>query len=315
MTSTGFFKRDKSDYKLLIYNKPFRKRMKWIRLKPVWISIDKYNPKKITPRRVSWSESDMNKLFDYIKDNYNHFEDHILYDHADSKLHDRLHGRFFNNDYYCLLWKENTKLPIDLFLPDKESTDLCVPYIVADWILVSISDDPIILDEYGFEFKNPEDFYSKSEMWVIKEFIFPFIKRYKELLLKNWNREPLGDFTFLDIMYQNRDFYPSDFHGWNSSRIGNTKDGADIYVDTFDFNKTPHFHYQKGNIKVAISLIDPKYISHYLCDYKLSDEEKNDLIEFLEENKTRLIREWNRNNETDEKLDVDYNYPNYRRFL
>jgi len=321
MVSTDFFKRDKRDYKLLIYNKPFKKRMKWIRLKPVWVSIDKYNPKIITPRKVSWNESDMNKLYEFIKNNYEHFDNHIKYDHDDLGIHLRLFHSYddireeeeYNKRY---LLRKNTGLYEDLFLIDKEFSRVNFPCIDTPVGLMSLSDDPVVLDEYGFPdrvFIENKNAFGKANWWVVRQSIIPFIKKYHKFLLDLWYERITID-EFKNIMYQNRDYYPDDFLGWESSRIGYTKDGADIYVDTDDIIEKPHFHYIKGDIKIAISLIYPVYIDHYNDTYKLSDLEKDNLVEFLNEKWDVLIGEWNRNNES-VKLDKNQSLPDYRSYL
>lgn len=226
MTSTDFFKRDKSDYKLLIYNKPFRKRMKWIRLKPVWISIDKYNPKKITPRRVYWSESDMNKLYEFIKNNYEHFDNHIKYDHDDLGIHIRLFQtdddikaeNEFNKRY---LLRKNTGLYEDLFLCDKDTNHMenDVPSILTSVGLMSISDDPTVIDEYGFPdrvFIEKNEMYGKSNSWIVRQSIIPFIRKYNKHLIDYWyGRITIDEFKF--IMYKNGDYHPDESSELDSS--------------------------------------------------------------------------------------------------
>ena len=97
------------------------------------------------------------------------------------------------------------------------------------------------------------------------------------------------------------------------ARVGITDDNYEIYVNTNDSGKIPHFHYRKAN----------DWAAFHTCikiEDILNSKQKKELVEFLkdkpkskryETNWDLLVEMWNLNN-SDVEIDEGVEMPDYR---
>ena len=108
------------------------------------------------------------------------------------------------------------------------------------------------------------------------------------------------------------------------ARVGITDDNYEIYVNTNDSGKIPHFHYRKANDWVAfhtcIKIEKAEYFHHGNNQDILNSKQKKELVEFLkdkpkskryETNWDLLVEMWNLNN-SDVEIDEGVEMPDYR---
>lgn len=154
-----------------------------------------------------------------------------------------------------------------------------------------------------------------------------------DLLIAEWglynykiaNRPKLLDYNLLEGEYIMPERYDdgSTKDYTEMARVGFTKNGYEVYINTNDEGKVPHFHYRKaGNWRLfntCIKIESPEYFYHGNNQEILSLEQKNDLIDFLSSNPKDgyfdtkwefLISMWNMNN-ADVEIDCDLKMPDY----
>ena len=108
------------------------------------------------------------------------------------------------------------------------------------------------------------------------------------------------------------------------ARVGFTDDDYEVYVNTDDPGKIPHFHYRKKNdwnkFHTCIKIEKPEYFIHGNKDGILNNKQKKALINFLKSkpNNKRyntnwevLVDLWNFNN-SDVEVDEDLEMPDYK---
>lgn len=105
------------------------------------------------------------------------------------------------------------------------------------------------------------------------------------------------------------------------ARVGFTNDQYEIYVNTDDSGKIPHFHYRKKNewdkFHTCIKIEKAEYFLHGGKNDKLNSRQKKELIVFLNKKTNRNMRNWdhivdmwNMNN-SDVLVDESTKMPNY----
>lgn len=107
------------------------------------------------------------------------------------------------------------------------------------------------------------------------------------------------------------------------ARIGFTDDMYEIYVNTDDPGNIPHFHYRKANqwdqFHTCIKISSAEYFHHTGKEGVLNAKQRKELQKFLEKpsddfanmnNFQIVIAMWNSNN-SDRKIPVDTQMPNY----
>lgn len=117
----------------------------------------------------------------------------------------------------------------------------------------------------------------------------------------------------------------SDKHNYQDllemARVGFTDDQYEIYVNTDDSGKIPHFHYRKKNewdkFHTCIKIEKAEYFLHGGKNDKLNSRQKKELIIFLNKKTNRNMRNWdhivdmwNMNN-SDVLVDESTKMPNY----
>ena len=106
------------------------------------------------------------------------------------------------------------------------------------------------------------------------------------------------------------------------ARVGYTNDNYEIYVNTNDSGKIPHFHYRDkdnwNNFHTCIQLKDAKYFLHGNKQNVLNSKQKKELILFLNKpynkymnNWQAILELWNKNN-SDVEVDEDLEMPDYK---
>lgn len=107
------------------------------------------------------------------------------------------------------------------------------------------------------------------------------------------------------------------------ARVGFTDDDYEIYVNTDDTGKIPHFHYIKAHewnaFHTSIRIDKAKYFHHGTKQDILNSKQKKELVNFLQaESKNKrfktnweyLVSIWNDNN-SDTVIDENIEIPDY----
>lgn len=107
------------------------------------------------------------------------------------------------------------------------------------------------------------------------------------------------------------------------ARVGITDDDYEVYVNTNDSGKIPHFHYRKAKnwneFHTCIQIQAPNYFHHGNKQDILNSKQKKELIDFLkakprnkryETHWEYLVSMWNDNN-SDIIIDEEILMPNY----
>lgn len=108
------------------------------------------------------------------------------------------------------------------------------------------------------------------------------------------------------------------------ARVGITEDNYEIYINTNDAGKIPHFHYRKENdwkaFHTCIQIEKAEYFHHGTKQDVLNSKQKKELVKFLNtkpkskryaNNWELLVEMWNLNN-SDVELNEDIEMPDYR---
>lgn len=109
------------------------------------------------------------------------------------------------------------------------------------------------------------------------------------------------------------------------ARVGITDDDYEIYINTNDGGKIPHFHYRKANdwkaFHTCIMIEKPEYFHHGSKQDVLNSKQKKELVEFLnakpknkryETHWEYLVSMWNDNN-SDVEIDETIQMPDYQQ--
>lgn len=109
------------------------------------------------------------------------------------------------------------------------------------------------------------------------------------------------------------------------ARVGITDDDYEIYINTNDGGKIPHFHYRKAKnwneFHTCIMIEKADYFHHGSKQDILNSKQKKELVEFLankpkskryQTNWELLVEMWNLNN-SDVEIDEDIIIPDYQQ--
>lgn len=191
-------------YKVLIPNKYGKYYLK----KCLWLSIDKYNPKILTSKKVKIKSEDLEEINDYIKNNYEDFVKHIELKECDYLIHlklsqdkddqqkyeslkiknNYLYLKMFNKMFYnaCIISSNITNLDVNIY---SIHNGICAnkyykPKIMIGlkgkyFIIATIEEEPIIIYE-TLGITQDEQAKCQQALRYVQKNIDLFLKHYND---------------------------------------------------------------------------------------------------------------------------------------